>query len=64
MKALFWAGLINGALAPFLLLGVWMVASDPQIMRGQTSPRLPAIGAIATILVMLGATGMMLFHSR
>jgi NRAMP (natural resistance-associated macrophage protein)-like metal ion transporter len=38
MKALFWAAVISGLIAPFLLLGIVIVASDRKIMRGQPSP--------------------------
>jgi Mn2+/Fe2+ NRAMP family transporter len=61
MRALFWAGLINGALAPALLLMVWTVAVDEEIMRGQAAPAIASVGAIATVVVMGGAAVMMLF---
>ncbi|HEX9309939.1 MAG TPA: divalent metal cation transporter [Gemmatimonadaceae bacterium] len=40
VKALYWSAVINGLLAPFLLLGILIVASDRRIMAGQTSSRL------------------------
>jgi Mn2+/Fe2+ NRAMP family transporter len=60
MRALFWAGLINGALAPILLLMVWRVAVDQKIMQGQAAPRIVSFGAVASVVVMGGAALMML----
>lgn len=33
VKALFWTAVINGLLAPFLLVGILLVACDPKIMN-------------------------------
>jgi Mn2+/Fe2+ NRAMP family transporter len=55
VKALFWAAVINGLLAPFLLIGTLIVASDSEIMRGQPSSRLSRIVVSITALVMFGA---------
>jgi Mn2+/Fe2+ NRAMP family transporter len=60
MRALFWAGLINGALAPILLLMVWRVAVDEKIMRGQAAPKVVSLGAVASVIVM-GAAALMMF---
>jgi len=35
VKALFWTALINGVLAPFLLTGILIAASDRKLMQGQ-----------------------------
>lgn len=51
IRALFWSAVINGVLAPFLLLGILLVASDARIMRGQES-RWPA-RAVVTVAVAL-----------
>jgi hypothetical protein len=40
VKALYWTAVINGLLAPFLLLAILVVASDAKLMRGQPSSRL------------------------
>ena len=40
VTALYWTAVINGLLAPFLLVGILIVASDARIMEKQTSPRL------------------------
>ncbi len=54
-RALFLTAVINGILAPFLLVGVLLVASDSKIMQGQPSSWL-ARGAVAfTTLGMFGA---------
>ena len=39
VKALFWTAIINGLLAPVLLVGVLIAASDAVLMRGQQSSR-------------------------
>lgn len=55
IRALFWSAVLNGVLAPFLLLGILLVASDARIMRGQPS-RLPArIIVIVALLLMFAA---------
>lgn len=55
IKALYWAAVFNGLLAPFLLTGILLVAADRRIMRGQPSSRLSlAVVALAT-LAMFGA---------
>jgi Mn2+/Fe2+ NRAMP family transporter len=55
VKALFWAAVINGLLAPFPLIGILMVASDREIMRGKPSSRLSRIVVSVTALAMFGA---------
>lgn len=39
VKALFWTAVINGLLAPFLLVAIVLVASDRKIMGEQRSSR-------------------------
>jgi Mn2+/Fe2+ NRAMP family transporter len=46
IKALFWASVINGVLAPFLLLGILVVSCDRKLMRGKPSSW-PAIIVVA-----------------
>jgi NRAMP (natural resistance-associated macrophage protein)-like metal ion transporter len=55
VSALFWTAVINGLLAPFLLIGVLAVACDAKIMQGQPSSKLSQIVVLITILVMFGA---------
>lgn len=55
VSALFWTAVINGLLAPFLLIGVLVVARDDKIMHGQPSSKLSQAVVFTTILVMFGA---------
>jgi Mn2+/Fe2+ NRAMP family transporter len=62
IKALYWTAIINGLLAPFLLVGIWLVASDRKIMHGQPSSRLSLTVVALTVLIMFGAAvGMFVF---
>jgi NRAMP (natural resistance-associated macrophage protein)-like metal ion transporter len=61
VKALFWTAIINGILAPFLLVGVLVVASDSKLMNGQPSSWTARIAVGAITLVMFGAAGAMFF---
>ena len=62
MKALFWTAIINGLLAPFLLIGILAVACDRKIMRGQSSSLVGRIVAgLATLLMFGAAIGMFVF---
>jgi len=62
IRALFWTAVINGLLAPFLLVGILIVASDRKLMNGQPSSRLgrAAVG-LAALLMFCAAAGMFLF---
>jgi NRAMP (natural resistance-associated macrophage protein)-like metal ion transporter len=55
VRALFWTAVINGLLAPFLLLGLLIVASSKSLMMGQPSSILSRVLVGATILIMFGA---------
>jgi Mn2+/Fe2+ NRAMP family transporter len=55
LSALFWTAVINGILAPFLILGIFMVASDPVIMKGRTSSRVSQVVVLATGICMFAA---------
>jgi Mn2+/Fe2+ NRAMP family transporter len=62
MKALYWAAVVNGVLAPFLLIGILIVASDRKIMRRQPSSLLARLTVAVTAVAMLGAAvGMFVF---
>ena len=62
MQALFWASVVSGIIAPFLLLGILFVASDRWIMLGHPISRLARCVLLGTSLVMLGAAvGMFVF---
>lgn len=55
VRALFWTAVINGLLAPFLLVGILIAASDSQLMRGQPSSWLSRITVGVITLLMFGA---------
>lgn len=62
VKALFWTAVINGLLAPFLLVGILLVASDKKIMNGQSSSRLSlAVVGITTLFMFAAAIGLFIF---
>ena len=54
ISALYWTAVINGVLAPFLLVGVWLIASDKKIMLGQPSTKLSLVTVGVTIILMFG----------
>jgi NRAMP (natural resistance-associated macrophage protein)-like metal ion transporter len=62
IRALFWTAVVNGLLAPFLMVGILIVASNRRLMNGQPSSRLgrTAVG-LATLLMFLAAVGMFVF---
>jgi Mn2+/Fe2+ NRAMP family transporter len=60
VKALFWTAVINGVLAPFLLVGILFAASDRKLMRGQPSSWLSRIVVGIVTLGMFGAAAAML----
>lgn len=55
VRALYWSAVLNGLLAPLLLLGVLAVAVDDRLMGGQPSSRLGRAAVGAAALLMLGA---------
>jgi len=54
VSALYWTAVINGVLAPFLLVGIWLVAGDEKIMLGQPSSKLSLVVVGFTIILMFG----------
>jgi Mn2+/Fe2+ NRAMP family transporter len=59
VKALYWSAVINGVLAPFLLVGILIVASDGKSMAGQPSSGLArTVVAITTLLMFVAAVAM------
>ena len=59
IRALYWTAVVNGVLAPFLLLGILIVASDRKLMAGQPSSPLSRIFVgIATAAMFLAAIAM------
>lgn len=62
VKALYWTAVLNGLLAPFLLLGILVVASDRVLMDGQPSSRLGrAVVGLTTVAMFAAAIGMFVF---
>jgi NRAMP (natural resistance-associated macrophage protein)-like metal ion transporter len=62
IKALFWSAVVNGVLAPFLLVTVYLLASDPKVMLGQPSSKVSRAAVALTIVLMFGAAvGMFVF---
>jgi Mn2+/Fe2+ NRAMP family transporter len=59
VKALFWTAVINGVLAPFLLVGILIAASDGKLMQGQPSSWLSRIVVGIVTLGMFGAAAAM-----
>jgi Mn2+/Fe2+ NRAMP family transporter len=55
VKALYWTAVINGLLAPFLLIGILHAASDRKLMNGQPSSRLGRVVVGATTVAMFAA---------
>src|SRR5262245_35670669 len=60
VTALYWTAVINGMLAPFLLVGILIVASDAAIMEKQPSSKLAWwVVGVTTVIMFLAA--MMIF---
>jgi hypothetical protein len=55
VKALYWTAIINGLLAPFLLTGILLVASDRPLMQKQPSSRLSLVTVGVTTALMFAA---------
>ena len=55
IKALYWTAILNGLLAPFLLIGIALVASDRNVMAGQPSSRVSLFVVLVTALLMFAA---------
>jgi Mn2+/Fe2+ NRAMP family transporter len=63
VKTLYWSAVINGLLAPFLLLGILVVATDRELMQGQPSSLLGrVVVGITTAAMFAAAAGMVLFQ--
>jgi NRAMP (natural resistance-associated macrophage protein)-like metal ion transporter len=59
IQALYWSAVLNGLLAPFLLLGIFFVAIDQKIMHGQASSKINQLVVGITIVLMFGASAAM-----
>jgi NRAMP (natural resistance-associated macrophage protein)-like metal ion transporter len=62
VRALYWSAVMNGLLAPFLLLGIILAALDRTLMKGQPSSTSSiAVVSLATLLMFAAAIGMFVF---
>jgi Mn2+/Fe2+ NRAMP family transporter len=55
IRALYWTAILNGVLAPFLLIGIVLVASDRKLMAGQPSSKASLVVVATTALLMFAA---------
>jgi NRAMP (natural resistance-associated macrophage protein)-like metal ion transporter len=55
VQALYWSAVLNGLLAPFLLTGILLIASDWKLMEGEPSSMLGRLVVGATTVTMLAA---------
>jgi len=59
VKALYWTAVINGLLAPFLLVAILIVAADKKLMQNQPSSRLGwIVVAITTVAMFVAGVAM------
>ncbi len=56
IKALYWSAVLNGLLAPFLLVGIFLVGRDQKIMYGQASSKINQAVVGITALLMFAAS--------
>jgi NRAMP (natural resistance-associated macrophage protein)-like metal ion transporter len=62
IKALYWSAVLNGLLAPFLLVAILLIASDRKLMAGQPSSGLSrTVVVLTTLLMFFAAIGMFVF---
>ena len=61
MRALYWSAVVNGLLAPPLMIVTMMIARNPRIMGRLTIPRSLAIGGWLSTAVMSGVALLFLF---
>src|SRR6476646_5112411 len=63
VKALYWTAVLSGLLAPFLLSGILVVASDSKLMQGQPSSALGrAVVLVVTISMFSAALAMFVLY--
>ena len=62
MKALYWSAVVNGLLAPFLLVAILMISSDKNIMLKQPGSKTSRMVVVFAAVCMFGAAiGMFIF---
>ncbi len=60
VRALFWTAVVNGLVAPPLLIGIVVIAADKTHMRGQQSTKF-ALGLVTLTTVIMIAAGVAMF---
>jgi Mn2+/Fe2+ NRAMP family transporter len=61
IKALYWTAIINGFLAPFLLVALLLVSTDRRVMQGQVSSSISRhVVMLTTVLMFVAAVAMLL----
>jgi len=59
IRALYWTAILNGLLAPFLLIAIVLVASDRNLMAGQPSSKASlAVVSLTALLMFAAALGL------
>jgi len=59
IKALYWTAIINGFLAPFLLVALLLVSTDRRVMQGQVSSSISRyVVMLTTVLMFVAAIAM------
>ncbi|MEO7996635.1 MAG: divalent metal cation transporter [Gemmatimonadaceae bacterium] len=59
IQAMYWSAIVNGLLAPFLMIGILLVASDSKIMQGMPSSLLSrTVVGITTVAMFAAAIAM------
>ena len=62
IKGLYWSAVVNGLLAPFLLLGIFLVIRDKKIMQNQPTSWLGQLAvALCMVLMFAAAIGMFVY---
>lgn len=61
VKVLLWSAIVNGVLAPFLLVGLLLITADKKIMQGQPSPMYARLVVGLTAALMFAGLGAMAF---
>ena len=60
VRAMYWSAVVNGLLAPFLLVGILIISNDREIMHNQPSSR-PTQAVVGVTTVAMFAAGIAMF---
>lgn len=61
IQLLFWANVLNGILAPILVVYLFILCNNQLLMRGQRLGWLTNLGLVITVLVMVTATALLFY---